>query len=139
MWVSLQVAESNGPGSQGFPWADDSLLRWAKVEHLAASLARLMQWSFPCSSSSLALSYSRLRWPLRGWAHLAIPRDCALSAHRGELRRTSHLMDAVRAFARSGFSVSAAARDIHLHANSVTYRLDRWQHLTGWDARTSTA
>ena len=48
----------------------------------------------------------------------------------------SHLMDAVRAFARSGFSVSAAARDIHLHANSVTYRLDRWQHLTGWDART---
>ncbi|WP_411742559.1 helix-turn-helix domain-containing protein [Rhodococcus sp. IEGM 1318] len=45
-------------------------------------------------------------------------------------------MDAVRAFARSGFSVSAAARDIHLHANSVTYRLDRWQHLTGWDART---
>ncbi|WP_185564382.1 MULTISPECIES: CdaR family transcriptional regulator [Rhodococcus] len=47
-----------------------------------------------------------------------------------------HLMDAVRAFARSGFSVSAAARDIHLHANSVTYRLDRWQHLTGWDPRT---
>ncbi|MFC8936187.1 PucR family transcriptional regulator [Rhodococcus sp. NPDC057135] len=70
-----------------------------------------------------------------------------LAAHQNELlpllragasvaEEHSHLMDAVRAFARSGFSVSAAARDIHLHANSVTYRLDRWQHLTGWDART---
>ncbi len=47
-----------------------------------------------------------------------------------------HLVEAVLAFARNGFSISAAGRDIHLHANSITYRLDRWQQLTGWDPRT---
>lgn len=69
-----------------------------------------------------------------------------LAVHRDELQpllqagssiaaEQPHLVDAVLAFARNGFSVSAAAREIHLHANSVTYRLDRWQHLTGWDPR----
>ncbi len=47
-----------------------------------------------------------------------------------------HLVEAVLAFARNEFSISAAGRDIHLHANSITYRLDRWQQLTGWDPRT---
>jgi hypothetical protein len=46
-----------------------------------------------------------------------------------------HLVDAVLAFARNEFSVSAAGRDIHLHPNSVMYRLERWQHLTGWNPR----
>lgn len=49
-----------------------------------------------------------------------------------------HLVAAVRAFAASGFSVSAAARRLGLHANSVSYRLDRWHELADWDPRTFT-
>ena len=51
-------------------------------------------------------------------------------------REQVHLAEAVEAYAENGFSVSAAARALHLHANSVTYRLERWQELTGWNPRT---
>ena len=47
-----------------------------------------------------------------------------------------HLAEAVQAFSRSGFSVSQAARELGLHANTVGYRLERWHELTGWDPRT---
>ncbi|MFF7753794.1 helix-turn-helix domain-containing protein [Streptomyces sp. NPDC007971] len=50
-------------------------------------------------------------------------------------RTHPHLADAVRAFADHGFSVAAAARAVHLHANTLTYRLDRWRELTGLDCR----
>lgn len=46
-----------------------------------------------------------------------------------------HLAEAVRAFADAGFSVSEAARQLGLHANTVAYRLERWQELTGWNPR----
>lgn len=46
-----------------------------------------------------------------------------------------HLAEAVRAYAESGFSVAAAAKALHVHANSVAYRLDRWRHITGWNPR----
>lgn len=44
-----------------------------------------------------------------------------------------HLADALRAFARSGFSVAEAARALILSPNALRYRLKRWQELTGWD------
>ncbi|GAB2804146.1 helix-turn-helix domain-containing protein [Actinoallomurus bryophytorum] len=47
-----------------------------------------------------------------------------------------HLGAAVRAYADHGFSVTAAARALHIHPNTVTYRLDRWHQLTGWTPRT---
>ncbi|WP_433556445.1 PucR family transcriptional regulator [Pseudonocardia xinjiangensis] len=47
-----------------------------------------------------------------------------------------HLCDAVRAFADNGFSVTASARALHVHPNTVKYRLDRWKQHTGWDPRT---
>ncbi|MFD2089955.1 helix-turn-helix domain-containing protein [Blastococcus deserti] len=47
-----------------------------------------------------------------------------------------HLADAVLAFAAADMSVARAAEQLHLHANSVTYRLQRWGQLTGWDPRT---
>ncbi|MFE9632395.1 helix-turn-helix domain-containing protein [Streptomyces sp. NPDC006463] len=50
-------------------------------------------------------------------------------------RAHPHLADAVRAFADHGFSVAAAARALHLHANTLTYRLERWHELTGLDYR----
>lgn len=52
------------------------------------------------------------------------------------VRTQPHLSEAVIAFAENAFSVSGAARALHLHANSVAYRLERWHELTGWDPRT---
>ncbi|MGH2756016.1 MAG: PucR family transcriptional regulator [Actinomycetota bacterium] len=46
------------------------------------------------------------------------------------------LADTVLTFAESGFSLAESARRLGVHANTVTYRLDRWQKLTGWDPRT---
>ena len=46
-----------------------------------------------------------------------------------------HLAETVQAFADGGFSVTEAARRLQLHANTVSYRLERWQDLTGWDPR----
>ncbi|WP_010595674.1 helix-turn-helix domain-containing protein, partial [Rhodococcus sp. P14] len=43
------------------------------------------------------------------------------------------LAETLRAFATSGFSLSACARELRVHPNTVKYRLDRWRELTGWD------
>lgn len=48
----------------------------------------------------------------------------------------SHLAEAVVAFAESDMSIAATAHAVHLHANSVSYRLDRWRVLTGLNPRT---
>jgi hypothetical protein len=47
-----------------------------------------------------------------------------------------HLAETVLAFAAADMSVARTAEALHLHANSVTYRLQRWAQLTGWDPRT---
>jgi hypothetical protein len=47
-----------------------------------------------------------------------------------------HLFDAVRAYGEHGFSITASARALHIHPNTVKYRLDRWKQHTGWDPRT---
>jgi len=46
-----------------------------------------------------------------------------------------HLAETVLAFAAADMSIAAAAQAVHVHANSVTYRLERWSRLTGLDAR----
>lgn len=46
----------------------------------------------------------------------------------------AHLAEAVLAYARSG-SIADAGRRLEVHPNTVTYRLDRWAELTGWDPR----
>ncbi|WP_432027769.1 helix-turn-helix domain-containing protein [Streptomyces sp. 1222.5] len=56
-------------------------------------------------------------------------------AARATARAQPHLADAVRTFADHGFSIAAAARALHLHANTLTYRLERWRELTGLDCR----
>ncbi|MEU6773243.1 helix-turn-helix domain-containing protein [Streptomyces sp. NPDC046759] len=50
-------------------------------------------------------------------------------------RTDPHLAAAVVAFADHGLSVAAAARGLHLHPNSLAYRLGRWNELTGLDPR----
>ncbi|RKN22068.1 PucR family transcriptional regulator [Micromonospora musae] len=54
----------------------------------------------------------------------------------GRATEQAHLCEAVRAYAGHGFSITASAEALHVHPNTVKYRLDRWQHLTGWDPRT---
>ena len=51
-------------------------------------------------------------------------------------RQSSHLADAVQAFADHRLSVVGAARALQVHPNTVIYRLERWRGLTGWDPRT---
>lgn len=46
-----------------------------------------------------------------------------------------HLADAVVAFADE-LSIRGAASKLHLHPNTVIYRLKRWHELTGWNPRT---
>jgi DNA-binding PucR family transcriptional regulator len=54
----------------------------------------------------------------------------------GRAPAQSHLRDALHACARNGFSIIASARALRIHPNTVKYRLDRRQELTGWDPRT---
>lgn len=50
--------------------------------------------------------------------------------------RHDHLAAAVLAFADGDLSVVTGARALHIHPNTMIYRLERWKALTGWDART---
>jgi hypothetical protein len=61
--------------------------------------------------------------------------DVCASAHAVG-RQSRHLADAVEAFADHRLSVVGAARALHVHPNTVIYRLERWHALTGWDPRT---
>jgi hypothetical protein len=46
-----------------------------------------------------------------------------------------HLREAVRAYARAGFSLASAGQQLGIHANTMRYRLQRWEQITGWDPR----
>ncbi|MFD9701448.1 PucR family transcriptional regulator [Lentzea sp. NPDC059081] len=50
-------------------------------------------------------------------------------------RAHPHLAETVLAFAAANMSIAATVPAVHVHANTVTYRLDRWSQLTGLDAR----
>jgi hypothetical protein len=52
------------------------------------------------------------------------------------IRAHPQLAQTVRAYADCRYSVSACARQLHIHPNSARYRLDRWRNLTGWDVET---
>lgn len=62
--------------------------------------------------------------------------DPLLEPAREVARSRPHLLDAVVAFADARFSVSPAARALLVHPNTLSYRLDQWQRLTGLDPRT---
>lgn len=51
-------------------------------------------------------------------------------------RRHPDLAETVRAYLACRYSVSACARQLHIHPNSARYRLDRWKALTGHDVET---
>lgn len=68
------------------------------------------------------------------------PQAARLDALLGTCGRTaaSHpqLADTVRSFVEHGLSLNATGGALHVHANTVKYRLERWRELTGWDVRT---
>jgi hypothetical protein len=61
--------------------------------------------------------------------------DAFLQQGRRVARDNPSVAETVEAYAVSGFNVSVAARQLHVHPNTATYRLDRWRELTGWDPR----
>lgn len=74
------------------------------------------------------------------WLEASLAGSCdriepLLSVGRTAAKEHPHIADAVRAFARSGFSISRAAEELFVHPNTAAYRLGRWQELTGWDPR----
>ena len=52
-------------------------------------------------------------------------------------RRHPDLAETVLAYSGCRYSVSACARQLHIHPNSARYRLDRWKALTGHDLETA--
>jgi sugar diacid utilization regulator len=73
-------------------------------------------------------------WP---WALVARELDRVRPLVEGAVRTArdhGHLAEAVLAYADTG-SIADTGRRLGVHANTVTYRLDRWAELTGWDAR----
>lgn len=92
--------------------------------------------AFNCTSSTR---------PVRAFEHDW--HEAVLLAERGRItallaaavqvvQSNPHLAETVLAFAAADMSIAATAQAVHLHANSVTYRLDRWSRLTGLEART---
>ena len=50
-------------------------------------------------------------------------------------RRQAGLVDTLRAYIDADFSITRAAREMHLHSNTLLYRLKRVRELTGRDPR----
>ncbi|MDV6284775.1 helix-turn-helix domain-containing protein [Rhodococcus jostii] len=111
-----------GLGRPGLAGAAMSITDARRVLHLASPTGEVVRFADEWVAATLADHRDEL-------ATLLEPGVAVAADH-------PHLVEAVLAFARNEFSISAAGRDIHLHANSITYRLDRWQQLTGWDPRT---
>ncbi|GAA4794196.1 helix-turn-helix domain-containing protein [Streptomyces ziwulingensis] len=78
----------------------------------------------------------RDQWILASVSGHATRLEPLLRVGRDVVRRHPELAETVAVFARSGFSMSATGRQLHLHANSVKYRLGKWRQLTGWDVYT---
>lgn len=77
----------------------------------------------------------------RAWMWAVLSREaerlhCFLEPGRAVAADNGPLAETITAFAEHGFSISAAAAELHIHPNTAAYRLKRWFDLTGWDPRT---
>jgi DNA-binding PucR family transcriptional regulator len=52
-----------------------------------------------------------------------------------DAQRNASLVDTLRAYVDANFSITGAARAMHVHNNTILYRLDRIRRLTGRDPR----
>ena len=53
-------------------------------------------------------------------------------------QRNPTIAQTIEAFVEAGFSQSGAGSKLSVHANTVAYRLHKWEELTGWDPLTQT-
>lgn len=91
--------------------------------------------AFNCTSSTRPVRAFEQHW-LEAVLLAERERITALLAAAVHVAQSNpHLAETVLAFAAADMSIAATAQAIHLHANSVTYRLDRWSRLSGLDAR----
>jgi hypothetical protein len=51
-------------------------------------------------------------------------------------QRNPTIASTIEAFVEAGFSQSGAGAKLSVHANTVAYRLHKWEELTGWDPLT---
>lgn len=115
--------------------------RWG----VGVARAGLTGASASLGDARLAFGATSARHPIRTFArdwHEAVvlagrARLEVLLASAVEVARSNpHLTETVLAFAAADMSVAATAPAVQVHANSVTYRLERWARLTGLDPRT---
>ncbi len=62
--------------------------------------------------------------------------DDVIATGRMIVTENPDVAETVRCFAECGFSPARTAKQLFVHANTVSYRLKRWHEMTGWDART---
>jgi len=88
------------------------------------------------------MSTNRVVWFERDWLSVTLfQREARLAPllepARGAATLHSDAAMAVRGFIDHGFSFSATGRALHLHPNTIRYRIERWEQLTGWDLKTA--
>lgn len=124
------IAELGGPagllgvglGRDGLHGAAASMTDAELAARRASAARRVVRFERDWLSATLADSAARLRPLLQ-------PAERAAVAH-------PDLAETVLAYADAGFNAKATAERLHLHANTVAYRLNRWHELTGLDPRT---
>jgi sugar diacid utilization regulator len=136
------LAQDVGPG-----WLDDLAARLPPGGGLGIGLRRsgLPGAALSVGDAGLALAVASAGRPVIRfadvWAEACLLSEASrleplVAAASGTASAHAHLAETVLAFAAADMSVARAADELHLHANSVTYRLQRWGRLTGWDPRT---
>ena len=131
----------------GYEWLDELAGRLPLGRHVGIGLRRsgLAGAVLSLGDAGLGLSAAsadrRVAQFADVWAEACVLSEAArleplVARASGAAREHPHLAETVLAFARADMSVARTAGELHLHANSVTYRLQRWEQLAGWDPRT---
>ncbi|MQY28025.1 PucR family transcriptional regulator [Nocardia aurantia] len=91
--------------------------------------------ALPLAVPGAAVAFAE-HWLLATVAPAAHRYAALLDPCREAARSHPELAETVRGFADNGFSLTTTARVLHIHPNTVKYRLHRWQQLTDRDVRT---
>lgn len=106
----------------GLHGAADTLIDAERAAQLAAGIGRPVYFSDEWVSATLFDEQARLMALFEPALELASTRP--------------DLVEAVQSFGTCGLSITAAARNLGVHPNTLTYRLQRWTEMTGFDPRT---
>jgi hypothetical protein len=129
---SAEVAAALGPPAPGERWGIGAERPRLSGARRSITDAKLAHAALPDRGGRLDFTGS--------WS-LCLPHahreaiDPLIDAAREVARARPHLLEAVVAFADARFSVSAAARALMIHPNTLSYRLDQWHKHTRLDPR----